>query len=32
MGKQMTAGVGLAGAPISGNAWLPPVGIVKSVQ
>jgi hypothetical protein len=24
MGKQMTAGLGLAGAPTSGNAWLPP--------
>lgn len=32
MGKQMAADFGLAGAPISGNVWLLPVSIVKSVQ
>jgi hypothetical protein len=31
MGKQMTAGYP-AGAPINGNVWLLPVGIVKSAQ
>lgn len=32
MGKQMTADFGLAGVPMSGNAWLLPPIIVKSVQ
>ncbi len=32
MGKQMTADFGLAGAPISRNAWLLSQIIVKSVQ
>jgi hypothetical protein len=32
MGKQMTADFGLAGAPMSRNAWLLPPIIVKSIQ
>jgi hypothetical protein len=32
MGKQMTADFGLAGAPISSNAWLLPQIIVKLIQ
>jgi hypothetical protein len=28
-GKQMTAGYGLADAPVSGGTWLPQVSIVK---